>query len=202
MTHTSEFLSQMARLDDGARAYAMTNYLAQHGDSAMTESLRLVVDHAERLVTDPSSNVWEGVPTAIAEAFTSGNSEHLDVVIGVWNSWVDVVNAARANGGVVVAASNTSAASSGSAGGSGSGAVTAAGPSRCPSCGVPSVGVCNRCENQSILDDHVEYDRRLYEIDQDRIEHDRLRDDRTAYDTSPSYDSGYDAGSSSSYDDD
>jgi hypothetical protein len=203
MSDSIEFLALMAGLDDAERARLMARQLQAKGETSITESLRPLVAQAEALDTDTESDAWRGLPDGIVEAFTDGNLEHRNLVIGVWNTWVDVVNAAREAGVTTVPQTQTtSAARSGrataAASSAGGGHVTADSSSRCPSCGVPSSGLCNRCENQQVLDDHIEYDRRLYEIDQNRIEHDRLRDDRTYYDTSPSYDTSYDT----SYNDD
>lgn len=96
------------------------------------------------------------------------------------------------------------AATTGSTGPSGS-------SGHCPTCGVPSNGRCNRCENDEILRDHVEYDRRLYEIEREHVEYNRLQDDLRDLDTSPvytppayeppAYEPSYDTYSSTSYSD-
>lgn len=199
MADSTEFLALMAGLDDDERAGLLARHLQAHGSTSMTESLRPLVSQAERLETDTASDVWDGLPAGVVEAFTDGNEAHRNLVIGVWNSWVDVVNAASAAGAVPGSGTASRASSApvtaprAATTAATGGYVSADSSSRCPSCGVASVGLCNSCENKEILDDHIEYDRRLYEIDQDRIEHDRLRDDRTHYDTSPSYDTSYDS---------
>jgi hypothetical protein len=214
MANTAEFLALMAGLDDDARAALLTRHVQQHGESSMTESLRPLVERAESLETDMASPVWQGLPDGIAEAFVDGNLAHRELVVGVWNTWVDVVNEARHSGTAASrpapsrrarsrrarsrrapsrsAPSRSSSSASTVARSGASGATAASSTLRCPSCGVPSSGLCYRCEQREILDDHVEYDRRLYENDLDRIEHDRLRDDRHYDDTTLGYDSSYD----------
>ena len=64
--------------------------------------------------------------------------------------------------------------------------------SRCPSCGVPSDGLCGKCEEQRTNGGHDEHERKLYELDHDPHASHRLRDERDEHHPAATGDGGGD----------